>query len=184
MLIKTVVVGSLQTNCYLLIDEESKEAVVIDPGDEAERILPELKGMKTRYIILTHGHPDHFGAIDALKAKTGATLMMHPADNWFIKPEQEITEGDEIEFGDTVLKVMQTPGHSTGSLCLYTPGHLFSGDTLFLHDYGRTDLAGGSETLMHKSLKRLANLPAETIVYPGHGPSTTIGSEKESGNLD
>jgi glyoxylase-like metal-dependent hydrolase (beta-lactamase superfamily II) len=183
MKITTIKVGSLQTNCYILSDEASGEAVVIDPGDEARKLLAAVQGLKVLYIVLTHGHPDHFGAIDELKKKTGAQLLGHPADNWFLKQDQEIKEGDTISFGQEKLKVYHTPGHSQGSICLYTPGHLFSGDTLFYSDHGRTDLPGGSGDEMKHSLKRLAGLPAETKVYPGHEAFTTIGQERERGTL-
>lgn len=183
MIIKTIKVGNLQTNCYIVIDEKSKEAVVIDPGDEASKILSEIKGLKIRYIILTHGHPDHFGAIDDIKKATRAPLLMSPDDSWFVKPDQTLQEGDEIKFGNQILNIMQTPGHSKGGICLYTNGHLFSGDTLFSEGCGRTDLPGGSMEEMRKSLKRLAALPDETLVYPGHDESTTIRTEKERGTL-
>jgi hydroxyacylglutathione hydrolase len=183
MQIKTIKVGSLQTNCFILIDEKSKEAVVIDPGDEAERILPEISGLKVRYIILTHGHPDHFGAIDEIKKATGASLLMHPADSWFFKPDQALNEGDEVKFGDIVLKVLHTPGHSKGCICLQTGEHLYSGDTLFAWGCGRTDLPGGSTADMRKSLKRLSGLPDNTQVYPGHDEFTTIKDEKERGTF-
>jgi glyoxylase-like metal-dependent hydrolase (beta-lactamase superfamily II) len=183
MLIKTIKVGDLQTNCYIVIDEKSNEAVIIDPGDEASEILRELKNLKIRYIILTHGHPDHFGAVNNIKAKTGAPLLMHPADNWFFKPDKELSEGQEIKFGEISLKVLHTPGHTKGGVCLYANGHLFSGDTLFSEAHGRTDLPGGSIEEMRKSLKRLASLPDETRVYPGHDEETTIGLEKERGTL-
>lgn len=183
MQIKTIKVGSLQTNCYVVIEEKSKEGVVIDPGDEALRILAEIKDLKIRYIILTHGHPDHFGAVEELKRKTGAPLLMNPEDSWFVKPDQELKEGNEIKFGSLVLKVMHTPGHSKGSICLYIDGHLFSGDTLFCSGCGRTDLPGASREEMRKSLKKLSFLPNETRVYPGHGEPTTIGKEKERGTF-
>ncbi|MFH1826328.1 MAG: MBL fold metallo-hydrolase [bacterium] len=183
MKIKIVKVGSLQTNCYIVSDESTNEAIVIDPGDEAAKILPNLKGLKVRYIIITHAHPDHFGALDAVKHATKAKLLMHPADEWFFKPDQELSEGDEIKFGHIDLHVIHTPGHSPGGICLYTDGHLFSGDTLFSTTYGRIDLPGGSPHQMRESLKRLAGLPDETIVYPGHDETTTIGLEKERGTL-
>jgi hydroxyacylglutathione hydrolase len=183
MQIKTIKVGSLLTNCFILIDEESKEAVIIDPGDEASRILPEISGLKVRHIIITHGHPDHFGAIDEIKEKTGATLLMNPADSWFLKPDRALNEGDEVKFGNIVLKVLHTPGHSKGSICLITGNQLFSGDTLFAWGHGRTDLPGGSTADMRKSLKRLSALPDNTKVYPGHEEFTTIKDEKERGTF-
>jgi hydroxyacylglutathione hydrolase len=183
MQIKTIKVGDLQTNCYIVIDEKNKEAVVIDPGDEAPKILPEIRGLKVRYIILTHGHPDHFGAVDEVKTATGAPFLMSSEDSWFFKPDQELKEGDQIKFGNLALKVMSTPGHTKGCVCLYTNGHLFSGDTLFSEGCGRTDLPGGSTQEMRKSLKRLSTLPDETLVYPGHDESTTIRTEKERGTF-
>jgi hydroxyacylglutathione hydrolase len=183
MQIKTIKVGSLQTNCYIVIDEKSKEAVVIDPGDEAARILPEIKGLKIRYIILTHGHPDHFGALDEIQQATGAPLLMNKADSWFFKPDQALKEGDEIKFGGETLKIIHTPGHTRGGICLYTKGHLFSGDTLFWGTHGRTDLPGSSAEEMKRSLKKLSALPDETRVYPGHDEFTTIRDEKERKTL-
>lgn len=183
MIIKTIKVGDLQTNCYIVIDEESREAAIVDPGGEASKILPEIKGFKIRYIILTHGHPDHFGAIDELKKATQAPVLIHPADSWFIKPDRELKDGDEIKFGGLSLKVIHTPGHSKGGICLYGNGYLFSGDTLFSEGFGRTDLPGGSRDEMKRSLKRLSALPDETLVYPGHDESTTIKKEKERGFL-
>jgi len=182
MQIKTIKVGPLRTNCYVVVDEKSGEAVVIDPGDEAEKILPEIKGLKIRAIIVTHGHMDHFGAVSAIKQATGARLLMHPADNWFIVPDQNI--GDKIFFGSITFDVIPTPGHSPGGFCLYTKGFLFSGDTLFANTYGRTDLPGSCEADMLRSLKRLAQLPDDTRVLPGHGDCTSIALEKERGTLE
>ena len=183
MQIKTVKVGSLQTNCYVVIDEKSREAMVIDPGAEAEKILPEIKNLKVRSIIITHGHPDHFGAVDELKKETGAPILMSPEDAWFFKPDKEIKDGDEIKVGELTFSVLKTPGHSSGSVCLYIPGHLFAGDTLFREGCGRTDLPGSSTQQMRQSLKRLSNLPPDTVVYPGHDEFTTIKNEKERGTL-
>ena len=183
MIIKSVKVGNLETNCYILSDETSREAVVIDPGGEAAKIMPLLDDLKVLYIILTHGHPDHFGALDLLKQKTGAKILMNPGDDWFIKPEQDLNEGDEVKFGQTILRVIATPGHSRGGICLYGEGRLFSGDTLFYDNSGRTDLIGSSEEEMRQSLHRLGQLPSDTLVYPGHGRFTTIGQEKDFGTL-
>jgi glyoxylase-like metal-dependent hydrolase (beta-lactamase superfamily II) len=125
---------------------------------------------------------DHFGAVSAIKKETGALLLMHPADNWFIAPDQNI--GDKVVFGTITLEVILTPGHSQGGICLYTKGFLFSGDTLFANTYGRTDLPGSSEADMLQSLKKLAQLPDDTRVFPGHGEATSIALEKERGTLE
>ena len=183
MIIKTIKVGSLQTNCYVIVDEKTGEAVVIDPGDEAAKILPAVEGLKVRHIIVTHGHPDHFGAIDEVKKATGAPLLMHGGDEWFLVPDRVLKEGDEIRFGELSLKVMHTPGHSPGGICLYREGHLFSGDTLFAEAHGRVDIPGASAAAMRESLKRLSRLPDDTIVYPGHDETTTIQREKERGTF-
>ena len=184
MKIITVKVGSLQTNCYIVIDEKTKEALVIDPGDEPEKIISQLAGLKVRYIVLTHGHPDHFGALDAVKEKTKALLLMSAEDDWFFRPDKKLNDGDKIKIGALSFEVLHTPGHSPGSICLYSRGHLFSGDTLFSTTHGRTDLPGGSREAMQKSLQRLVALPDDTLVYPGHDESTSIGQEKERGTLE
>jgi len=181
MQIKTIKVGELRTNCYVVIDEKTQEAVIIDPGDEAQKILAEIKGYKIDKIIITHGHFDHIGAIDEIKQSLKARVLMHPSDNWDLEPDVVLSDGDIIQFGGINLKVIHTPGHSPGGICLYTPGHLFAGDTLFSGTCGRVDLPGSSETMMINSLQKLFNLPADTKVYPGHGNATTIGSEKEKG---
>jgi len=171
MQIKTIIVGPIQTNCYIIIDEKSKEALVIDPGDEADEILLEIKGLKVKAIVITHGHWDHVGALEQVQKATGAEILSH------------LKERTKITFGDILFKVISTPGHTEDGICLYTSGHLFSGDTLFKKWHGRTDLPGSSAQKMKQSLERLAELPDDTMVYPGHGESTTIGQEKERGAL-
>ncbi|MBI5399899.1 MBL fold metallo-hydrolase [Candidatus Saganbacteria bacterium] len=170
MKIKTIKVGGLQTNCYIVSDEASSAALVIDPGDEAEKILPNLSGLKVLYIVLTHAHYDHVGALDEIKSRTEAKLL-------------KLKDGDKISLGKIIFRIIATPGHTEDSLCLYSPGVLFSGDTLFSGTYGRTDLPGGSEATMRQSLKKLADLPDDTMVYPGHDEITTIKTEKERGTL-
>ncbi|OGC23942.1 hypothetical protein A2291_05505 [candidate division WOR-1 bacterium RIFOXYB2_FULL_42_35] len=182
MQIKTIKVGYLRTNCYILSDEQTHDAVVIDPGDEADLILPELAGLKVHYIIITHGHYDHVGAIADVKRLTKAKTVWHE-DNFLGQADWVLHDGDEIKFGRVTLKVLHTPGHSPGGICLYTKGHLFSGDTLFYTTYGRVDLQGSSPRQMSESLQRLAALPDETIVYPGHEEFTSIGQEKEFGTI-
>ncbi|MBU0502201.1 MAG: MBL fold metallo-hydrolase [bacterium] len=186
MKVKNIKVGGLQTNCYILVDEKSNEAVVIDPGDEAGLILPEIAGLKVKYIILTHGHYDHVGGVLELKAETQALVLMNDQDNWAFKAEQNFKDGDEIKFGSEKLKVIATPGHTAGCVCFYSAANnsLFSGDTLFYNTYGRVDLQSSSPRDMVVSLKKLATLPDETEVFPGHGQPTTIKQEKEIGTLD
>jgi glyoxylase-like metal-dependent hydrolase (beta-lactamase superfamily II) len=183
MQIKTIKVGEIQTNCYIVIDEKSNEALVIDPGDEPDKILPEIKGLKVKSIIITHGHWDHVGAVDEVNLATGVPVYMHAGDSMMAQADKDINDGDEFKIGKTVFKVIHTPGHSPGGICLYTKGYLFSGDTLFLRWHGRVDLPGSSAQKMKQSLKKLAELPDDTKVYPGHDESTTIGREKERGAL-
>lgn len=173
MEIKKITVGELQTNCYLFISDG--ESAVIDPGGEAPEILAWLKkaGAKPKYIINTHYHFDHTLANQAVKKDTGAFILIHEAEKDFIdfKADRFLKEGEEIKIGGEVLKIIHTPGHTPGSICLLGNGFLFSGDTLFYGGYGRTDLPGGSDDDMARSLEKLDKMiKPKTKVYPGHGP--------------
>lgn len=181
--VKVVSVGPLGTNCYLVTDESAGETLVIDPGDEAAKLMEqvEAEGGKVVAIVNTHGHWDHTGADAALREKTGAPLLLHEADaSWYGGTvDRYLRDGEELAVGSLRLKVIHTPGHTKGGICLYLPGLLFSGDTLFAESVGRTDLPGGSMAALVTSIReRLFVLPDETMVYPGHGPATTIGDEK------
>jgi len=199
VIVKKLEVGPIMANCYILGCESTKEAVVIDPGDDADRILMELAkaGLKVKYLINTHGHFDHVGANKRMKEVTGAELAIHPDDEPMLKelsrsammfglsaensPPADIrlNHGDEISFGEITLKVIHTPGHSKGGICLYTKGYLFAGDTLFAGSIGRTDLNGGDyDTLISSIKEKLLVLEPDTVVYTGHGPETTIANEK------
>jgi len=172
MQIKRLIVGELETNCYLVISEN--EAGIIDPGGEAEKILKEIKDIKAvlKYIINTHCHFDHTLANEKIRKETGAKILIHRAEKDFIdiEPDQLLNEGDEIKIGAVILKVIHTPGHSPGSICLIGPDFIFTGDTLFKDGYGRTDLPGGSEKDLERSLEKLKKiLESGTSVYPGHG---------------
>ena len=200
MIIKTLEVGPIMANCYILGCEETKEAVVIDPGDEADRILMTLAqdNLTVKYIINTHGHFDHVGANKELKEATNAEIMIHADDEPMLSelslhaaafglavdnsPTADITlsDNDEIKFGNITLKVIHTPGHSEGGVCLLTDKVLISGDTLFAGSIGRTDLPGGDYDTLISSIKtKLLRLDDDIIVYTGHGPATTIGREKK-----
>ncbi|MCG8376493.1 MAG: MBL fold metallo-hydrolase [Chlorobiales bacterium] len=199
MIVKKLEVGPIMANCFIVGCETTKEAAVIDPGDDADRILMELakSELKVKFLINTHGHFDHVGANKRMKDVTGAQLAIHPEDEPMLEqlsqsammfglsaensPPADIllNDGDTISFGEITLTVIHTPGHSRGGVCLHTDGHLFAGDTLFAGSIGRTDLQGGDYDTLISSIKdRLLGLDDETVVYTGHGPETTIGNEK------
>lgn len=200
MIVAALPVGLIQTNCYVVGCEETKEGVVIDPGGHPERILAEVErlGLTLKYVLNTHAHFDHTEANRAIVAATGAPLALHPDDRRLLQssggaalfgmradpsppPDLELHDGDELEVGTLRFQVLHTPGHTPGHVCFYEPteGVLFDGDVLFYRGVGRTDLPGGSWQQLMSSIQRvLFALPDETVVYSGHGPATTIGEEK------
>jgi glyoxylase-like metal-dependent hydrolase (beta-lactamase superfamily II) len=200
VILKRLPVGPLGANCYIAGDEKEKTGIIIDPGGDAGKIISEIGnlGLKIEKIVLTHGHGDHIGAANELKAATGAEIAIHGDDLAVMKdksiyemfwldykpvnqPDILLKDGDILETGELKFKVIHTPGHSRGSICLLGEGVLFSGDTLFNGSIGRTDLArwGGDYNTIIKSIRtRLLTLEDVIIVYPGHGPKTTIGAER------
>ncbi len=196
-------VGMLACNCSIVGDETTGEAVVIDPGDEIERVQEILAkhNLNAKYIVATHAHIDHVGGIEKLQRVTGATVLMHQGDlplyqnlamqaAWLgtrppgvVEVDQFLNEGDVLRWGSLALEVLHTPGHSPGSLSLHLPGdhqRIFSGDTLFQGSIGRTDLWGGDYRQILRSIRdTLLRFPDETPVFPGHGAPTTIGEERE-----
>ncbi len=195
MKVITRTLGVLSANCYILINDDL--AIVIDPGANPELIYPLLIGKRLLYIIDTHGHYDHIGANNDLKAHYDTKLAIHKddyemlvnpelnlsvmVDSQFISvlPDILLSDGDTIEFGDKTLKIIHTPGHTEGSISILVDNILFSGDTLFYHSIGRTDLPGGNfEKLKTSIIEKLYTLDDSTIVYTGHGEPTTIGEEK------
>ena len=176
MLIKKLIVGMLQTNCYILAGDE--RGIIIDPGDEVDRILEEVGDLKVDLILLTHNHFDHVGALSATVRATSAPVAIHPLDN-IDAANKDLKDGEKIPFDDKEILVMHTPGHTQGGCCFLLEGILFSGDTLFPGGWGNTAFPGGSERDIFRSIReKLMKLPDETIVYPGHGDSTTIGEER------
>lgn len=198
MLIKNVVVGPLQANCFIVADEKTKKAMVIDPGDEPEMIMNIIKNnnLIVDYIICTHGHFDHVGAVSDIKNGTNADVLIHKDELQIYKaaldmaafwgydldplpdPDRFVDDEEEIKVGNLVFKVMHTPGHSPGCICIYGEGIVITGDTLFAGSVGRTDFYGGDINKLKKSFKRLMTLPENTKVLTGHGSETTIGREK------
>jgi glyoxylase-like metal-dependent hydrolase (beta-lactamase superfamily II) len=204
MRIKQMTVGMMGVCCYIVSSNETKEAVIIDPGGNEEDILAacQQENLKVKYIINTHGHPDHVCGNEILKKSTGADIVIHAADADFFGQERIeqffsqlglpasppadklVVDGDTLIFGNESLKVIHTPGHTPGGICLYSAPNLFSGDTLFAGGVGRTDFPGGSTQELLQSIKsNLLVLPPDTIVWPGHGyggESSTIAQEKAS----
>jgi len=190
MFVKMFTVGMNETNCFLVGDVQNEEAAVIDPGfdsnSEAKKILNEIERNKFRvkFIINTHGHPDHTSGNNAMKEALKAPTLIHEYDAPLLKnssADKAIREGDVIELGEIKLRVLHTPGHSKGSIALLSADAVFSGDTLFAGSIGRYDLPGGSlEELMNSIKNKLMILPDHVKVYPGHGPVTTIGEERRS----
>lgn len=199
MIYQELVVGPLQVNCYLLGCEKSREALIIDPGGDVPTILEALakERLTLKKIVNTHGHFDHVGGNRQLVDATGAKLYIHVSDAPFLPrvrehaalygldikaspPPDRVLHGSEtLQIGELSLQVIHTPGHTPGGICLYLPGHLFSGDTLFAASVGRTDLPGGDEDALIEAIrKKLFVLPDETVVHPGHGAATTIGRER------
>ena len=193
MKVITTVVGSLQTNCYLLIDEETKSAALIDPGDEAEKLLALVKseGVTLKYILLTHGHRDHTLAVPALKkalpdvpvyigeADAHSTGIYHYPMADLVPDLKYYGEGDTLPLGSLTIKVLATPGHTPGGVCLLAGDWLFSGDTLFAGSCGRTDFKGGDQQAMMASLKKLGQLPGNLRVLPGHMEESTLDAERQ-----
>lgn len=200
MIIRKLVVGFMEANCYILECEETKAAIVIDPGDDADEILKFIKNnnLKPEFIVNTHAHVDHIMANSALKEKTSALLCAHteaasilvnPQRNlsFFIgneirspEPDRLLAEGDILKAGTFQLKVIHTPGHSPDSISLLADNCIFTGDLLFAGGIGRYDFPGSSYKLLMDSLKRVIELDDSLVVYPGHGSETTIGEERRS----
>ncbi len=191
MRITRLIVGLISSNCY--IARNGGDVMAVDPGGDPGRIIAELGSAGPRYIINTHGHPDHVGANRAVAEATGAPVLMHGDDVELLagtgvlndlyedapKPDRLLDDGDELKLGDVTFTVMHTPGHTPGGICLYSPGVAFTGDTLFAGSIGRTDLGAGDYKILMESIKaKLLILPGETRVLPGHGPETTIALEK------
>ncbi|MEM2905898.1 MAG: MBL fold metallo-hydrolase [Candidatus Bathyarchaeia archaeon] len=181
MKVTVLTVGPLETNCYIVESPGSREALIVDPGAEAERVLDALaaKGLVPASIVNTHCHLDHIGADENLRARTGAPILVHSQEPISaLRPNRLLEDGDLVKFGTSQLQVIHTPGHTPGSICLIGERLLFTGDTLFAGDVGRTDLPGGEEEALLNSLRKLLTLDDKIRVFPGHGPSSTMGREK------
>ena len=200
MIIKDLTVGPIMANCFVVGCEETKEAVVIDPGDEADRILRTLakSSLTLKHILNTHGHFDHVGGNRQMKDATGADIFIHSLDApmlsqlsasaaaWGLRaenspfPDRMLEEGDTVSFGTITFSVIHTPGHTPGGISFHTNGVVFVGDTLFAGSIGRTDFPGGDyETLISSVQKKLFSLGDDVRVFSGHGPETTVGQERQ-----
>ncbi|MEE0836104.1 MAG: MBL fold metallo-hydrolase [Clostridia bacterium] len=201
MKIQKFIVGSMGTNCYFLIGNNSDECAVVDPGAEAGRIIQKLeeKKLKCTHILLTHAHFDHIMALETVREATGAPVFVHEADSEFLTDndlncmsvfssekikmnpaEKLLKDGDVLEIAGERVRVMHTPGHTPGSVCFLCGSDIVSGDTLFRGSIGRYDLPGGDFMTLLSSLKAISELDGDRRIYPGHGPSTTLTREREA----
>jgi glyoxylase-like metal-dependent hydrolase (beta-lactamase superfamily II) len=184
MIIRQLEVGAMDNFSYLVGCTETRKAMVIDPGGDIDKILSAARsdGLSIEIILNTHGHGDHTAGNAALQARTGARILIHAADAGGIRADGLLSDGDRLQVGELSVEVIHTPGHTPGGICLYTEGHLFTGDTLFVGDSGRTDLPGGDRPTLGASIRRLMALPEDTVVWPGHDygptPSSTLAWEK------
>lgn len=203
MLLRKLELGPFLANCYIVGSEKTKEGFILDPVAEAETIMDNVRqlGLTIKLIVATHSHPDHIMALHQIKAETGAPFAMHEAESAgmiasgmarvmglfmtgsaepLAKPDMPLKDGDTIDVGDLSFTVLHTPGHSPGGISLYGHGMVFVGDTLFNFSIGRTDFPGCSHQQLIDSINsKLMTLPDETVVYPGHGPQTTIATERQ-----
>ncbi|MBU0619049.1 MBL fold metallo-hydrolase [Patescibacteria group bacterium] len=203
MPVKTLIVGQLQTNCYLFYSEPSRKAVIIDPGDDADLIISQIQDLdlNPEAILATHGHFDHVLAVTELKLAFNLPFYLHQADKKILARTQStakyftglevdpapkvyhsLVPQAKIKVGESSLQIIHTPGHTQGSVCFYCPAEklIFTGDLIFAHgDRGRTDLDGGNESQIQQSIRQILSLPAKTLMYSGHGPATTVKDEKQ-----
>ncbi len=200
MILHTLTVGPLGVNCYIIGDDKTRQAIIVDPGGNARDILDTLRReqLKTLAIVNTHAHFDHVIALTEIRTQTHAPFYLHVDEVQILAgvqlgagmfgfpmaqpapAEHLLKDGDQVQVGTMSLKVLHTPGHTPGGICLWRDGHVFVGDTLFQGSIGRTDFPGGDYgTLMRSIRDKLLTLPDETLVYPGHGEPTTIGEERQ-----
>ena len=197
MILRKMELGDFGSNCYLVGDEDTKEGMIIDPGDDGSSIMKQVKalGLSIKIIVLTHSHIDHVGGLADVKKATGAVIAIHENEAPFLLKQPRLMEfmpptppsppadrllkdGDVITVGKLKFKVLHTPGHTSGGICLLGDGIVFTGDTLFNYSIGRADFPGSDYDQEINSIRsKLMTLPDETKVYPGHGPATTIGQE-------
>ena len=200
MNVETFTVGAFQENCYLLVDDRSRKAVIVDPGGEGERLVEAIEdsGAELEAIWITHAHVDHVGAIAAIKRRWDVPVYLHPADRRLYQaasrqaevygvpfeepppPDREFSDGQHLDLGGAGFTVMHAPGHAPGHVVIHGEGMALVGDCLFAGSIGRTDLPFSNPPQLAESLKKIADLPPETVVYPGHGMETTIAEERRS----
>ncbi len=184
-MLKKMAVGQLQANCYILGCNKTNEGMVIDPGGDAPFIAREIAdaGLKIIKIVLTHGHFDHTDGAVELRDITNAPVLIHSLDapSLNFAPDESLSDGQVFNIGSYAISVIHTPGHSPGGVCLYAPGAVFTGDTLFAGSIGRTDFPGGDHhSLIQGVMKKIFPLGDDLRVYPGHGPGSTIGNERSN----
>ncbi len=199
MIVKRVVVGAWKANCYIVGSESTKQGLIVDPGDEENYIINTVKeaGLNIKILLATHGHIDHIGAIGRLKKVFGAPVAIHQSDSTALQgdgrffwgmaygppltPDRLLRDGDTIDVADLHFKVINTPGHTYGGICLYGHGALFTGDTLFHNSIGSSGIGTGTRAqLINSIIDKLMVLPPETVIYPGHGSQTTVEAERKN----